>query len=275
MGFNRNLILYACIAKEKTILAEFNAKDHPDLSLLALKCLEKTPPLHSVFSHTIRGKTYMFLIIKPFTYFAIYDENLENPIGLAFLDSIKEAFSDVGLIHKELDSLCSHCFQGEFNPVFHQLLTVSGEMEVQQRGVKFVPERTSSMDSTKRIGKVPLLSDHGEMLTLKKKKKRRFLDDLLWMRKAKDRGERKVDVCDDDDSSCGSMHNSNNNNNNRGLSCNQSGLLGSVDPVIFEKQAKKSWQKHVWIVLSLDLVICLILFSVWLWVCRGFKCIDG
>ncbi|GAA0170768.1 hypothetical protein LIER_24958 [Lithospermum erythrorhizon] len=285
MVYDPSLILYACIAKETIVLAEFNSKDHPDLGSIALQCLANTPSLHTIFSHTIRGKTYMFLIQEPFTYFVIYDEKLENPDGLSFLESIKEAFGNFannGWSKKKLDRLGSHCFQGEFNPVFHQLLTVSGEFRqtnVRRVGMILGPdERNSSMDSTsgrKRIGKVPLLEGH-EWTTMKKKKKKKrpFFKDLCGIGKVKDGGERKIDVCDDDDSSL-DFSTSPMDNNNHNISINQSGVIGSIDPVMFQRHAKKSWRKHVWIVLSLDFTICLILFIIWLWVCKGFTCIYG
>lgn len=52
-----------------------------------------------------------------------------------------------------------------------------------------------------------------------------------------------------------------------------------IGPVIGDDggqhKAKRVWKKHVWVVLSLDLIVCSILFVTWLCICRGFKCVDN
>ncbi|KAI3818054.1 hypothetical protein L1987_11856 [Smallanthus sonchifolius] len=182
MNRTPNPIFYACIAKDTAILAEFNSKD-AHLSDLAKKCLEKTPAFHSVFSHTVHGKTYMFFIHDPFVYFGIFDEPLEKHNCLLFLKSVKDEFTSmVGTMSHRLSS---HCFQGEFSSVFHRLVASS--------------------------------SDRRE----------------------------KPDVLSDDDVSSGS-------------------ILPRVRYV---------WNKQVMVVLSMDLMVCVGLFVIWLWVCNGFQCV--
>lgn len=272
---NPNSIFYACIANKTTILAEFNTHD-ADLAILALKCLENAPPLHTSFSHTIRNKTYTFLIEEPFVYFSISDEALENPEVLFFLKSVKEAFdqivghvTDLGFV----ENLSSHCFQGEFNPIFHQLLAphaVDLEGPNSRREVLY-RERSGSLDSPrgKRIGSVPLLGGGGDSaISLKKKKKRRNnVNDGEFNGEEKDGfGENKVDVFDDGGGG-GVL--------SRDFSVSMAKSSGLFAGDLGQQKAKKVWKKHVWVVLSFDLIVCTILFGVWLWVCRGFKCIDG
>ncbi|KAL3521656.1 hypothetical protein ACH5RR_019805 [Cinchona calisaya] len=261
-----NLVYYACVAKGTTILAEFNSKD-ADLGLLALKCLEKTPPLHSVFTHTVRNRTYTFFIEDPFAYFAIFDESLENSEGLAFLRSVKEAFNEVVVgsnsAKKRLQKLSSHCFQGEFSPVFHHLLASVADTEgisSPRLGLKLSHgSNGSTTDSSRGGGNGPVgrpLLGNGAAKSLMKKKKRLLLGDCM--------GGNAKDYSSDDGVAGLSreftvvMH-------KNGL---HSGELG-------QHKAKKVWKKHVWVVLSMDLIICTILFVVWLCICRGFKCIDG
>ena len=85
---------HTCISKEIAILAKFNLVD-TGLQTLALKCLEKAPALHSMFSHTIRERTYTFLLDEPhlFLYFGIFDEKMERPEALWFLNRVKESSS--------------------------------------------------------------------------------------------------------------------------------------------------------------------------------------
>ncbi|KAL3524416.1 hypothetical protein ACH5RR_017250 [Cinchona calisaya] len=253
-----NLVYYACIAKGTTILAEFNSKD-ADLGSLALKCLEKTPPFHSVFSHTVRNRTYTFFIEDPFAYFAIFDENLENSEGLAFLKSVRDSFKEVvgsSSAKKRLQKLSSHCFQGEVSPVFHHLLaSVAAGMEGMminspRLGTKLSHGRNGSGDSS-RGG--PLLGNSANSLMVKKKKKNRCsLGDGKDFR--------------DDDGGIGLSREFTVVMNKDGL---YSGELGH-----HQKMAKKVWKKLVWVVLTMDLIICIVLIVVWLCICRGFKCID-
>ncbi|XP_059304580.1 phytolongin Phyl2.2-like [Lycium ferocissimum] len=266
-----SLVHYACVAKGTIILAEINSKD-ADLGSLALKCLEKTPPLHTFFSHTIRNRTYVFLIENPFVFFAIFDEKIEKSDGLLFLRRVKDAFGEVierSSGKKRLDKIHSHCFQGELNPVFHQLLDSS--IDVDEGGNSPRSEldhngRSASLDSMKgkKIGSMPLLADAANSLKLKKK---RFFGH--FKKRSEDiGGEKKVDVCGD-----GGMRLSREFSvvmqKNGGLVHHGEGGGGH------HQKAKKVWKKQVWVVLSLDLIVCTILFIVWLCVCRGFKCIDA
>lgn len=38
------------------------------------------------------------------------------------------------------------------------------------------------------------------------------------------------------------------------------------------QKEKHIWKKRVWVVLMLDLFVCIILFVIWLWICNSFKC---
>lgn len=265
-----NLIYYACIAKATTVLAEFNSKD-ADLGSLAIRCLERTPPLHSVFSHTVRNRTYAFLIDEPFSYFVIFDEKLDNSEGLGFLKSVKEAFNGLKTsANKRLEALTSHCLQGEFNPVFHQLLSpnpVIGGLDSPSLGISFTSDESSDLSRGSGSGPVgmPLLAD--PVATLKKKRRSLF-------------GE-----C-----SGGEARKGGDLMSDRGLDPSVDGTVGLSREfslimnknVLYsgefghsQKAAKKVWKKHVWVVLSMDLIICTILFVVWLCICGGFKCIDN
>ncbi|MCD7458059.1 hypothetical protein HAX54_037080 [Datura stramonium] len=258
-----NLVYYACVAKETVILAEINSKD-ADLESLALKCLEKTPPLHTFFSHTIRNRTYTFLIENPYVFFAIFDEKVDKSDGLAFLNGVKDAFREVidrSSGKKRLDKLHPHCFQGELNPVFHQLLDSTIDVDEGSNSPRSELDhgRSTSLDSVKgkQIGSMPLLADAANSFKLKKK--RLFGQ---FKKRNEEMGEKKVDVSDD------------------GIRLSREFSVamqknGSVHGEGGHQKAKKVWKKQVWVVLSLDLIVCTILFIVWLCVCRGFKCIDA
>ncbi|XP_022865745.1 phytolongin Phyl2.2-like [Olea europaea var. sylvestris] len=250
-----DLVHYVCIARGTTVLAEFNSKDEK-LGSIAGKCLEKTPSFHSIFTHTVRSQTYTFLIDDPLIYFAIFDEKLEKCEGLGFLKSAKQTFDkffqgDLG--KKRLDRVSAHCFQGEFNPVFHRLLGPGPESE------PAVPicERFDQSDSL-YSGSGHLGGPNGDSsMNLKKKKKNRmFVNFKIGSGDMKGRGgiEKKVDVGAEDDDRDGillSREFSAVMHKNEMYSCQ---LMGNHN----HQKAKKVWKKQAWIVLSLDFYLAVL-----------------
>lgn len=41
------------------------------------------------------------------------------------------------------------------------------------------------------------------------------------------------------------------------------------------ERARRVWRRHVKVVLVIDFLVCLVLFGVWLSICKGFQCITG
>ena len=242
MIWDPSLFHYACIAKGTTTLAEFNPKD-AELGAIAAKCLEKTPPFHANFTHTVCSKTYTFLIEDPFVYFLISDEKLEKTEGLAFLKSVRDAFVEDFQGQSKLENLSSHCFQGEFSPVFRQLLAPA---------LCIIDGIGSPMGQ--RIGESG--RDNGM-----NKMKNRFLEGVIGRRNK----ERNID-----------------HSGGNGI-----GFSPEFSPIIHKnkgfysrelndhQKVKKVWKRQMWTVLLLDLMACVILFVVWLWVCNGLKCMGG
>lgn len=250
---NPSLVFYACIAKGSIILGEFSSKEPGIPETLAQECIDKTPQYHSVFSHTVCNRTYTFLINGPLTYFVIHDENLDKGESFWFLNRVKSAFEEVFETRSILnfDNVTNHCFQAQFDAVFCEIMGLDlGFLSSSRSGSK--DGRTSSVDSSKgrRTALAPLLGQPCKGL---KKKKRSNGESEAMSRDFNDvHGEKKVDVCDD--------------------VTMQKNALYSGD---HRQRAKQIWKKHVWIVLGLDLFVCAVLFGIWLWVCRGFRCIDG
>ena len=143
---NPNLIFYVCIAKGPTILAEFSSKE-AGIESLAQKCIEKTPPFHSMFSHTVSKRTYTFLIDDPFTYFLLFHEDLEKSESFWFLNRLKCAFEDfllTGLI-VGTDNLTPNCLQSHFNPIFLDIMALDLEFVTSPKN----ESRNPSLDSNK------------------------------------------------------------------------------------------------------------------------------
>ncbi|CAK7324189.1 unnamed protein product [Dovyalis caffra] len=260
---NPNHVFYACIAKGPTVLAEFSSSKESGIEIIGQRCIEKTPPNHSMFSHTIGNKTYSFLIDDPFAYFAIFDEDLHKSESLWFLNRVKDGFGEflVSKMVKDGEKMGSFCFQGELRFMFRDILALDADLVNALTEESSNDSRNPSLDSTKGKGAVikPLLPKPSKVLMMKKKK--RSSGEANGDHHGGDLDNNKVNGAGENGSrefSVSMMQKSN------GF------YLGDG-----KQKAKQIWKKHVWVVLILDLIVCAVLFGVWLWVCRGFKCIDG
>lgn len=264
---NPNLVFYACIAKGSIILAEFMAPDEAGVDTIAQRCIEKAPAHHSIFSHTIRKRTYTFLMDDPFVYFAIFDENIEKLESFSFLNRVKSAFEEHGGSNrmKDEDKPTSLCFQGQFLSTFREIFSMdvgSGNPSSEES----LGGRNLSMESEGGGGKSPVAPLVEPPKLLMKKKKKKSSGEANGDLHVKDGGDVNQRV----------------NNFVEGLDreftvpmMQKSGGKGGLYSADGKQKAKQIWRKHVWVVLILDLFVCAVLFGVWLWVCRGFECIDG
>ncbi|KAF6154694.1 hypothetical protein GIB67_000578 [Kingdonia uniflora] len=223
------------------VVAEYSS-DVPGLESLALQCLTNAPQFHIMFSHTVREKVYVFLMEDPFIYFAIFEEEFGRPQGFCFLQSVKDSFlkfvkskSGRGKSNPMVNNLAPLCFQHDFSKVFCRLVLATTET-VEVHSRSTSGGTLDSRSSGKKFVSVPLLGHSANKHSKKKK------------------NENKLDVCDDDH-----------------LSREFSIALQKTG----RHSAKKVWRRHVWIVLLIDFIVCCILFGIWLWICKGFKCIAG
>lgn len=258
MFSNPNLVYYACIAQRTTILAEFSRE--ADLKVLAQKCIEKTPHLHSMFSHTVRNRTYTFFIDRPFVYFAIFDQSLDPSEAHLFLNHhLRCAFEEVfkGESLRSSDNFSSYSFQPKLDPFFRKIME-SVRSFVASPPILSNCNRNLSTDSKgSEMFSKPLLGGSPSE-GLKKRLSGEGNGDV-------DRDltlENKVDVSDD-------VNVVYSKDFSLPLQKNHSLHVGD------RQKEKQVWRKHVWVVLLLDLFVCSVLFVIWLWVCRGFKCIDN
>lgn len=256
---NPNLIYYACIAQNSTILAELSREAH--LEVLARQCIEKAPPFHSMFSHTVRERTYTFLIDDTFVYFAIFSQDLDQSEVIWFLNRLKSAFQ--GSVKRGSmmgsDNFSYRCFQAEFDSFVREITALNVDL-VDSPPVVPNGSRNPSLDSSKgkKMVLTPLLGNPSKGLKKKKRLSGESNGDF-----GKDLNmENKLDVCDDVNGVC---------SRDFSMSMQKNVALHIGD----RQKAKQVWRKHVWVVLLLDLFICAVLFGIWLWVCRGFKCIDS
>ncbi|KAK4793751.1 hypothetical protein SAY86_024186 [Trapa natans] len=258
---NPKHVLYTCIARGTSIIAEFN-RDQPDLPPLARKCIELTPPHHSIFSQTHRRRAYTFLIDDPLVYFGIFDDALSKSERIRFLSKVKADFLELiknGSIKNSTSNLVpTPGEQAQFDTILRGLLQsgLDSESVSSPRSDKKKPPGLESARGGRSFT-AQVIGSPGKGL----KKKRRFNgegvnsggdSDVIT---SKDTNlENKVDACEE----------------MNGLVPKNNSHSGAE-----RQKAKQVWKRQVWIVLLLDLLVCMILFGVWLWVCGGFKCMNG
>ncbi|CAN7039253.1 unnamed protein product [Brassica rapa subsp. trilocularis] len=254
---NPSLLSYTCIAKGTVVLAEFASKEEPGIEDVALRCIENTPPHHSMFSHTVRNKTYTFAIDddSSLVYFAITDEAMEKPESFRILNRLRSAVDG----SDALMDPSPRCLQAKMDPVFAEIVGGGGvdvDLELDMDLVVARESRNLSIDSTKgrRAALMPLLGKPLKAFQLKKKKRLLHADDSGDVGVVDAASEKKVDLC-----------------GNGGVLRKElrNGLLTD------HHKAKQMWKKHVWVVLMFDFCICAVLFGIWLWVCQGFQCVNG
>ncbi|KAI4337977.1 hypothetical protein L6164_016336 [Bauhinia variegata] len=254
---NPDFIFYACIAKGTTVLAQFRSEE-PRIEELAAQCLEKTPPNHSMFSHTVRESTYTFMIADPFVYFAIFNEGLVKSEGHWFLNRLKCGFDEI-IRSRSItasDDFSSLCFQTQFDSIIRELMPLDSDLDLDgvnpqwSEGKDSQNSQNSSIKGT-RSGMIAMLEN--PIKGLKKKKRVSTESNLIDDKNAK--LENKLDVCDTING------------------CPRDFAFVSTKSAVNDRQrAKQIWKKHVWVVLLLDIFVCAALFIIWLWVCRGFQC---
>ena len=251
---NPNFICYACIAKGTTVLAEYSSNE-PKIEELAAECVAKAPPHHSLFSHTVKKRTYTFVFDEPFVYFAIFDEHMVKSEQIRFLNRMKCAFDKIiqsrGITRTGSDDFTTLSFQSQLHSVFREAMGLDLDSVKDSLPDENKDSQNPNMDSVKvkRSLMVPLI---GEPIKGLKKKKR-----VVGMESSEINGkevavEKKVEVCAD-----------------------MNGFISKNNILNDRQKAKQIWKKHVWVVLLLDVFVCAILFVIWLWVCSGFKCMES
>ncbi|KAM2281835.1 hypothetical protein ACFX1S_042379 [Malus domestica] len=174
-----------------------------------------------------------------------------------FSHTLKSGFEDVSGSGSILvrDNFAPSCLQVQFDSIIRKVMASDlPNSPAASRNLSFGASKGKKMVLTPLLGKNP-----SEGL----KKKRRLSGEVNGdLCKDVTAMEKKVDVCDD--ANGGGFR-------DFPLPTQKSGLLPSGD----RQKAKQVWTRHVWVVLILDLFVCAVLFGIWLWVCRGFKCIDS
>ncbi|KAI9200889.1 hypothetical protein LWI28_014549 [Acer negundo] len=278
MGSIQNTVHYCSVSKGNRILYAYSGGNN-EVENLASLCLEKTPPFHKWYFETVDKRTYGFLIEDGgYVYFVIVDEGLGSPGVLQFLEHLREEFKNAAKkgSRGSFSGMNAIGMQEQLVPVIRQLIT-SLENVAQSRnnwntetplsdnvGLSPSPSNVNGQIEVASSTKAPLL---GKSSKQEKKKARDHVIavrdvELEEHRKSADRGVR-VDPATLDS----------NNQSGAGSSISSQKDLGSIRIRSSSQSIRKKWWRQVRIVLAIDAAVCLILFAVWLVICRGIVCI--
>lgn len=255
------------------ILAEHSEGD-AELEEVAGECLERVPPLHSRFTHTTKRKMYSFLMDGPFVYCAIVDEALGKPQVFVFLEHVRDEFKKL-LKNRGCEGLSSCCFDKEFGPVYKRLVAplvgvpqiekdrlMEEESKSQPAKTHPVQVNNSPKDSLPVYDNTQIQDlNHEPLLGHGKKKKKDQATEVMDI--IRENGSKALDTSNGleviVDGNCPG-----------GLSLQKSASFRNKG----QQLAQRMWWRNVRLVLVVDVVVCTILFGVWLGVCSGFQCIS-
>ncbi|KAK3419826.1 hypothetical protein EUGRSUZ_G00592 [Eucalyptus grandis] len=89
----RESLIYSFVARGTAVLAEY-AEFGGKFTGIALQCLQKLPPSTDHFTFTCDGHTFSYLVDSGFAYCVVAVESIGRQIPLAFLERIKDEFTN-------------------------------------------------------------------------------------------------------------------------------------------------------------------------------------
>ncbi|XP_008783168.2 phytolongin Phyl2.2 [Phoenix dactylifera] len=235
------IILYACVAKGPTVLAEISSAAAGDL---AAQCLAAAPRFHRLYSHTAGGRIYAFLMEDPLIFFAIAGESLGKPQVLLFLRRLRDAFfaSSAIAIGGAHDRPSPLCLQRELLPELRRLV-----LPLSFQADKPPPPQPPPADPPPPAAGGSESEQETRKETRKKKKKSNATteeDSISRIGSFDSEAESRIEIS-----------------------------AADADPRT--KTVQGFWGQHVRTVVLIDLALCSLLFGIWLSVCRGFHCIGS
>ncbi|KAL3729624.1 hypothetical protein ACJRO7_026713 [Eucalyptus globulus] len=89
----RQSLIYSFVARGTAVLAEY-AEFGGKFAGIALQCLQKLPPSTDHFTFTCDGHTFSYLVDSGFTYCVVAVASIGRQIPMAFLERIKDEFTN-------------------------------------------------------------------------------------------------------------------------------------------------------------------------------------
>lgn len=266
-----NIVYYCCVWNGgKVLFAYNNVEGDDEIEKLAALCLAKAPSHHKWYFQTMFKKTFGFLMEDDgYVYFAVFDEILGNPKNLEFLQHVREEFKKVTKKGSKRSKSNPNLLvlQQQLLPVINRLIaSLEPSLPYNNDGLSPSPisNDNNGQNDMGASTKAPLLGKSS-------KEKRKNRDHVISIRengvgeehrKSADKGGSKVDSSSlDPDNQAGSV---------TGISLTKevSSMTRSSTQTVRAK-----WCRQVRIVLAIDVAVCVILFIVWIVICRGTECI--
>lgn len=277
MGSIQPTVYYCCVSKGNRILYAYSGGDH-EIENLATLCLDKAPPFHKWYFETSGKRTYGFLIEDGYVYLTIVDESLGSPGVLQFLEHLRDEFKKIARkgSRGSLSSMNSVGLQEQLVPVIHRLITSLENVSLGASnwtadtrpslhpGLSPSPGTANGQTEVATSTKAPLLGKSN------KQEKKKANDHVIAMRDIElEERRRSADRGVNLDSSTLDS----NNHGGAGSSIALQRDSGSMRIRSGSQSIRKKWCRQVRIVLAIDAAVCVVLFVVWLLICRGIKCI--
>lgn len=272
-----NKVYYCCVSKGNHVLYAYSGAGQEVENVAAL-CLESAPPFHRWYFETAGKRSYGFLMEDGYVYFTIVDEGLGNSVVLRFLEHVRDEFRKLSKkgSRGKLPNMNSTHIQEKLVPIIRGLITSlenvshgSGNRRDEKSPSFHVDLSPSPSNLNGQIEgasstKAPLLGRSS------KPEKKKVKDHVIAMRdveleehrKSTDRGA-KTDSGNLDCNSQGSD----------GASVSLQKDMGSMRTRSAPQNIRRKWWRQVRIVLAIDAAVCIILFVIWLVICRGISCI--
>ncbi|KAK9066795.1 hypothetical protein SSX86_014118 [Deinandra increscens subsp. villosa] len=268
MGSIRNTVEYCCVWNGGRVLYAYNGGEDVEIENLAALCLEKAPSHHKWYFRSMFNKTFGFLMEDGYVYFAIIDQSVGNSRNLEFLERVRDEFKKAA--KKGSKRIMSHpnspFLQEQLLPVIRGLIASLEQVTENAtpspyNGLSPSPIGNDNGASTK----APLLGKSS------KQEKRKMRDHVISVRENGVMEEHRKSA-DKQGTRVGS---SSLDLANQGASVTGVSLTKEVSSMSRSstQTVRNKWCRQVRIVLAIDVAVCLILFIVWLVVCRGTSCI--
>ncbi|XP_020575275.1 phytolongin Phyl1.1-like [Phalaenopsis equestris] len=251
-------VLYASVSCGPIVLAELlptggGASAAVDLSALAAICIDAAPRYHLLYTHTAGSRIYAFLIAEPLLFFAIAEESLGRSAVLHFLHRLRDATAYIARRRIDAgDPIPQRCLQDELLPVIRRVAAGSVSLSEDEKPSSSSPP---ALSSSPPLPSTPPFSDNllhtGEHKRKVKERKKNPKSDEGGVGDSRGGNEHEISVTDNDGDADLNL-----------------GLGG-------RKSMQRIWWQQVRMVLIIDLVVCSLLFGIWLSVCKGFQCIAG
>ncbi|GLU16303.1 hypothetical protein SLE2022_327420 [Rubroshorea leprosula] len=277
MGSIQDTVHYCCVSRGGRILYAYSRGDH-EIEALAALCLERTPPFHKWYFETIGRKTFGFLIEDGCVYFTIVGKGLANLNVLQFLEHVRDEFKKVGKrgFRGSFSNMNLSTVQEQLMPVIRNLIASLEHVSqsdsdwkaktpsLDHLGLSPSPSDVNAQIDAASSTMVPLLGKPSKQEKKKQKEHSIAVRDieLEEHRKSTERGVR---------ADLGPLDSINHNEAGSSISLDKD--FGSTRVRSGPQNIRKKWWRQVRIVLAIDAAVCLVLFAIWLSVCRGLTCL--